>query len=96
MALHPQGCLSRFFSTSVHHLATIALAIVACVTFASPAFAQTIAAGGAVDLAAASGLVLADTDRDGVLDVAELSSSQPAPHPDADGDGVPNSLGGSR
>jgi alpha-tubulin suppressor-like RCC1 family protein len=51
MASDPQVRLSRFLSTSVrptsvHHLVHITLAIVACVTFASPASAQTIAAGG--------------------------------------------------
>jgi alpha-tubulin suppressor-like RCC1 family protein len=45
MAMYPQVRLSRPLSASVHHLAQITLAIVACVTFATPAFAQTIAAG---------------------------------------------------
>jgi alpha-tubulin suppressor-like RCC1 family protein len=34
----------------------------------------------------------ADTDGDGLLDSAELSSSQQGAHPDSDGDGVPNSV----
>jgi alpha-tubulin suppressor-like RCC1 family protein len=46
MAPYPQARLSRFLSSSAHYLANITLAIVACVTCASPALAQTIAGGG--------------------------------------------------
>jgi len=48
MAPDPQArlSLSRFLSTSVHHIAHITLAILACVTFVAPAVAQTIAGGG--------------------------------------------------
>jgi alpha-tubulin suppressor-like RCC1 family protein len=45
MAPHALARLSRFLSTSVHCIANITLAVVACVTFAVPASAQTIAAG---------------------------------------------------
>jgi alpha-tubulin suppressor-like RCC1 family protein len=78
MAPHLQARLSRSFSTSFQHLANAALAIVACVTVAATASAQSLAAGnGHTVVAKPDGTVWTwGRNADGQLGIGSTSPSE--------------------